>query len=460
MTGRWILVLLIFTLFIASRGSKESIWAGEPPGSQRLNKTNAWFNPLKWFENSGQSACDWLDLGGDLMLWSVANIAHGPPDPGETDQRGLSRLRTQLRLDAKLNLPWNWRGEVSGHAFYDAAFLLRGRGEFTNQMLDKYEKEAEIEEAWLQGSVSQHVDLKTGRQIVVWGRADNLRVTDVLNPLDLRDPGLADLKDIRLPVTMTKVDWYRGGWDIAGIVVHEVRFTKYPAFGSDFFTSPFSLPHEEQPGLSLENQSLAFAVNRDFTSFDISLYGAYLFADRPHVEGFITDLALKHNRLYMLGAAGERTFGNWLFKAEIALFDNLKYSSLPDDTFSRLDMLVGIEYYGWSETMISLEVADYHILDFDPQLESNIESVHEDDLEWAFLFTRYFMHDRLNMAFLATIFDFIGSNGGFERLQFSYEWLKDVNLTLGVAFYQSGNRFPMAGIGNNDRIFAQIKYSF
>ena len=36
---------------------------------------------------------------------------------------------------------------------------------------------------------------------------DNLRVTDVLNPMDLRVPGLTDIDDLRLPVTMIKLDY-------------------------------------------------------------------------------------------------------------------------------------------------------------------------------------------------------------------------------------------------------------
>jgi hypothetical protein len=418
---------------------------------------------MEAFGSSAQeekNAPEWLDVGGEMMLWSVVNFAHGAPDPGKTDHRGLSRLKTQLRLEAKVNLPWDWRGKASGHGFYDAAFSLRGRDEFTGQLLDKYEKEAEVEEAWLQGSILHYLDLKVGRQIVVWGRSDNLRVTDVLNPLDLREAGLADLEDLRLPVNMTKMDWYLGDWSINGIIVHEVRFTKYPVFGSDFFSSPLPFPPEEQPGVSLDNQSYALAINRDFSGFDVSLYSAHLFADQPHLERALSKLVLRHNRLTMVGAAAECALGNWLFKSESALFSGLKFSSLVDETFSRFDLLLGVEYFGLSETTLSLEAADYHLLDFDPRIKEGLEGTHEDEFEWAFRLTRDFMHDRLSLIFFATIFGLTGDNGGFERLQFSYEWLKDITLMLGVAFYQSGERFPTIGIGNNDRFFGQIKYSF
>ena len=59
---------------------------------------------------------------------------------------------------------------------------------------------------------------------MVWGKSDNIRVTDVLNPLELREPGLVDLEMIRLPVTMTKLDYYIKGLNLSGIVIHEVRY--------------------------------------------------------------------------------------------------------------------------------------------------------------------------------------------------------------------------------------------
>jgi hypothetical protein len=411
-------------------------------------------------EATENPAPEWLDLGGDLSLWSVANLAHGAPEAGQVDHRGVNRLKAQIRLEAKFNLPGDWRAKASGHAFYDTVFSLRGREEFTPQILDKYEQEAEIEEAWLQGGIFRNLDFKIGRQIVVWGKSDNLRVTDVLNPLNLLEPGLADIKDLRLPRTMSRVDWYFNDWSFTGIVVHEVRFTKYPPFGSDFFTSLIPLPPEEQPGLGLDNQDYALAVNRTFKGCDVSLYGAHLFSDRPYLEWAFPRSSLRHPRLTMAGAAANWAFGNWLFKGEAAHFWGLKFSSLTEESFSRLDVLLGVEYYGWNETTICLEAADYHVLRFDPRLEKGIESTREDDFEWAFRLTRDFMHDRLQFTFFATIFEPKGENGGFERLQIDYEWSGSITLTLGVALYQSGERFPTKGIGNNDRLFGQVKYSF
>ena len=73
-------------------------------------------------------------------------------------------------------------------------------------------------------AITNNFDLKAGRQIVVWGRMDNIRVNDVLNPLDLRIPGLTDIEDLRLPVFMTRVDYYLANIALTGYLIHERRY--------------------------------------------------------------------------------------------------------------------------------------------------------------------------------------------------------------------------------------------
>ena len=130
-----------------------------------------------------------LTWGGSLAEELSYNYAHNAPDAGQSDHRGLSSIKTRLDLDTDYRFDSGWKGRLSGHVFYDGAYTLRGRDDYSAEFLDTYESEAEIDEAFIEGPLSQAFDLKVGRQIVVWGKAETLRVTDLLNPLDLRVPG-------------------------------------------------------------------------------------------------------------------------------------------------------------------------------------------------------------------------------------------------------------------------------
>ena len=124
--------------------------------------------------------------GGAISQDVSWNYAHDAPAAGETDHRGLSGLRSRLDAEFDLIVSPDWRAHVAGYGFYDWAWRIQGRDGYTEQFLDDYESDAALGEAWLQGQLGAGADIKAGRQIVVWGKSDAIRVTDVLNPLDVR----------------------------------------------------------------------------------------------------------------------------------------------------------------------------------------------------------------------------------------------------------------------------------
>ncbi len=220
-----------------------------------------------------------LSLDGYFKLGATWNFAHKAPRAGETDWRGLSRLRPETQLDLLFKWNENWRALVSGKAFYDLAYTIKGRDEFTDEVLDEYEQEVQWRKVYLQGRLGRHVDIKTGRQIVVWGQSDNIRINDVLNPLDMREPGMVDIEDLRLPVTMTRLDGYWASWNLTAIAVHEIRFDKNPVYGSDFFPDRDPLPPEDAPACGGGNTEWALALNGTSaarTSHFIGPYGTSL----------------------------------------------------------------------------------------------------------------------------------------------------------------------------------------
>ena len=191
--------------------------------------------PTQPVESTSSSDPSLWDLTGSLTLGSSVNFAHKAPEDGMTDHRGLSRLRLKggLTLDVTPVEDWKIRVGATGH--HDTAYAINGRDRYTDETLDEMESELRLKEAYVQGKLGPNLDLKFGRQIVVWGKSDNIRITDILNPLDNREPGMVDIEDLREPVTMTKLDYYHKAWSFSAIAVHEIRFNYNPPFGSDFF---------------------------------------------------------------------------------------------------------------------------------------------------------------------------------------------------------------------------------
>lgn len=424
------------------------------------------------------------DLSGDLSLGTSYNYLDHDSATG-TPYGNLSRLRAQLDLQLDLDLPREWKMRVEGYGFYDFTYVFKGRSQYTRDVRDDYIWEVDFREVWLQGRLGPSLDWKLGRQIVNWGRSDTLQVLDVLNPLDNREPGLVDIDDLRLPVTMARVDYYPkwvpegwGDWSLQLLVIPEFRQARNPPIGSDFNPVPIviDLP-SDKPDHFFDEPEYGGSLTGMFSGWDVSLYAARVYANTPAVvfaEG-LPPGSLRHDSITMIGAGGNWTVGSWLFKGEMAWFDGLAFTSgsspaagvvrLKTVEKSRFDTLVGVEYYGINDLQIAFEVVQRHILNYDGALKFEAGGVEfadaeQDSFEAAFRVTADFMNSRLQLTGVAVVLIGDAYQGSVERLQANYQLMDALNLAGGIVLYQGGDDPYFESIARNDRLFLQIDYDF
>jgi hypothetical protein len=400
----------------------------------------------------------WRLSGSTGFQASVNYLSHDSLDG--TDWTGVSMLRAKLALQLDGDLPGDWKLRVDGFGFYDFAYLINGRDNFTSQVLDHYEWDVLLQDAYVQGSLRSDLDLKLGRQVVNWGRSDNLRVLDVLNPLDNRQPGIGDLEDLRLSVTMLRADYYIERWSLTALVIPEIRFSKQPVFGHDFFPSPVPLPPEDRPEDWSEDLEYAFAVNGIFQGWDVSFHFARYWEDIAFLD---PGSVFRHSQLWLGGTGANYTIGSWLFKAELAYIDGFGFPDLMNSTVedkSRLDFMGGIEYYGINDWQFSLEIVNRHIFDFEQFMRGPPNSAQEDALETAIRITGNFMNERLQVTLLGLIFGERAQNGSVVRLSATYDIRDALEIGGGIILYQEGDLPTFQHVGRNDRLFLELKYSF
>ncbi len=411
-----------------------------------------------------ESASSFVSLNGFFKLGTSYNVAHGKPAEGGVDWRGLSRLRPELQLESTANLPGSWKAFVSRKGSYDVVYKLKGRDEFTSDMLDHYENELELRQAYLQGSLFDRLDIKAGRQIVVWGKSDSIRVTDVINPLDTREFGMTDIEDLRVPIGMDRVDYAFGHWTLTGIAIHEIRFNKQAEYGSDFYPGAAPPPYEDIPPDALKNTEFGVALSGMFQGWDLAFYWADVFNDAPHTEvvspGFSPQTELRHARLSMLGAAANVVQGNWLLKAEAAHFDGFAFLRDPGQTYRRTDVLAGFEYSGLTDMTISVEAVNRHLHDFDAALAQSPDNAQNDEFQTAVRISRTLWRQSLTLTAQASAFGLTGQDGALQRISAEYDLNDAVQVGGGLVFYQSGNLARFSRIGDNDRVFFEMIYSF
>jgi len=410
-------------------------------------------------ERSGRVAAPdrlW-DLGGSFTLGGAYNYAQDSPRRGEADYRGLSRLRVGLDLELDLKLPLGLSARVAGRGFRDVAYALKDRDEFTHEVLQLYEAELEFKELWLQGELGENIDFRVGRQVLAWGSSETLRVLDVLSPLDNREPGLIDLRDLRLPVAATRVSYFQGPIRLTGIAIHESRFDETPPFGSDFFPFDTRPPGEIRPANGGSDTEYGVALGGRFAAFDASLNWAQYFDDHPHLDR--DSGLLEHSRLNLIGGSLDVPLGNWLVRGEVARIRGLEFFGARRK-LSRSDLLVGLEYAGLSDAALTLEVVARKLHGYEDTIKRFPDAVRENSFEGSLRYTARYLNDRAELTALFIVFGQQAQDGTTLRVTFDYDLRGALTISAGVLVFEEVDLPPLSAADSNDPICVNLRYGF
>ena len=117
---------------------------------------------------SGVDDESWSNLSGSTALsLSYSYVKEKPVDKTGAAWSGLTKLRPYFSLTWDGKLGENWKTRISGKAFYDFAYGMKERENFSNEVLAELEQEAEFREIYLEGSPFGSLDVKIGQVIVM-----------------------------------------------------------------------------------------------------------------------------------------------------------------------------------------------------------------------------------------------------------------------------------------------------
>ena len=82
------------------------------------------------------------------------------------------------------------------------------------------------------------------------------------------------------------------------------------------------------------------------------------------------------------------------------------------------------------------------------------------ELQWIARIMKSYLNDTLTLTLLVSTFGIKADDGSFQRLDAEYDVTDAISIRAGVVFYQSGDKGLYKNIGDNDRLFIELKYSF
>ena len=389
------------------------------------------------------------------MAWAMQH--HSSPS-SDQDYQGLNVLRPLLSLTLDYGLSNGWYAKVSGHGFYDLSYTIRGRSESTTQVLDTYEQEGELDEAYLEGPLGP-VTLKLGRQVTPWGDTDIFRPLDILNPIDIRDPVFSDISGLRLPAWMSRVDWGQDNrWRFSALAIHENRVDKLPVYGNDFYPFDFPLPPRAGSSFDIDGTGLGLRASRSFHNWDSTFYAASLMQEQDLVGITAEEPERKRNRIEVVGFSGNLAAGNWLYKADLSFSQGLEFYQLPGEKKDRIDFAGGFDYAGFTNTFLTFEIAYRHLLSLDSQYKDDQDYPQSHVLAFGLHYYRTFFREKLSTAILIQLYGF--DQGGVQQFSCSYTPWDNHRISGGVMLFQDGDNYIFEHIGENSRLFLKYHFSF
>lgn len=397
-----------------------------------------------------------IELDGRYNARTVSRILHTGIEGGDVT---TARLSVDSQLQSRWATGIRFKGQLKG--FYDIGYDLRSSPHVADDR-DAYGNELEIGEFYFTLPFNTALQFAVGRQINAWGYLDFLRVVDIVNPLDLREPGLIDLEDSRLPLLLSQVDILLGRWRFNGALIHEFRRDETVPFGSDYYNLPTRIPAptgDNKDAVLADNPGTALRLNYQLPRGDLAFYRSRARRADGRVSDPLVNPQTVHEFEKQTGLALQIQWDNWVFKSEASFIQDRIYTANGvNRVVSDLTTLgLGLEYQGWNDILLSLEVLNRRIHDFETGMAGLPDLALEDDRQ----LIAYGQWDMVpDIWQVNNLYFWSRDRGYFNRLILSYNLSDYFTLSAGWINYGNGSHLLAQNLDRNDQVFMKMAWNF
>jgi len=263
------------------------------------------------------------------------------------------------------------------------------------------------------------LDVRAGRQIVVWGVADALRVTDLVSPFDYTEFLAQDYDDIRIPVGALRVKY---GWNLVNfdvICVPVPEFFVLPTEGP--WAVPAVLGVGERPAKKLANMEFGGRMTVNLSALDFSVCALRTWEKMP-VEG-------RYPRQTMVGGDVSLPAGAFVLRGEAAWY-----------SLGGVKGLAGVDWYAGRDWNVSVQ---YSHQGSDGMATARV--------------SKELLRSMLKLSTFAYVD--VTNGGVFNRLSAAYAVSDQVEVTAGYDYFYA-DRGLFALYKRNSEVWGKVKYSF
>lgn len=301
------------------------------------------------------------------------------------------------------------------------------------------------------------MDLRVGKQQIIWGKADGVFITDVISPKDLSDFVLPDFDEVRMGVTALKADYYMDSIDFELVWIPTFTPAVVPSVGTiwEVSTPLLSPPVISEPDDTLDNSEIFGKVSYMGSAIDIELMGGYMWDDLPAAYQDPIVVADYH-RVTMAGGSFSTDIAGLIVRGEGAYYNgkNFTVESSPVTTVEKdfINYMVGLDYSIGGFTLGTQFIQEI-VLDYDDRIMLNDEFKNT----MTFVIAKPFLNDTLMVEF----FSYVGltNEDALLRPKVTYDLTDGLEWVVGADIFL-GDEGDFGQYDNNDLVYTKIKYSF
>ena len=324
-----------------------------------------------------------------------------------------------------------------------------------------------LREAYL-SYANAHVDLRAGRQIIIWGVADALRLTDQISPMDYTEFLAQDYDDIRTPVNAFRLRLVRQAFNVELVCIPVSDFFTLPTDERNPWAAHIDAPmpytfdlDSRKPKTRLRNVEFGGRLSVNLSGIDFSFCGLHTWNKMPAFSyavdpsGAAMTVVGHYRRLTMFGADVSFPIGRFVVRGELAAnLNEVQNAEFGSEVQGRnvFNALLGVDWYAGNDWMLSAQYAHKHV-------GGSIEglSVLRNTGVATVRVSKELFRNTLALSSFAYID--VSHGGVFNRLSCKYDLNDQISLTAGYdCFHADAGMFAM--YSRNSEVWVKLKYGF
>jgi hypothetical protein len=329
---------------------------------------------------------------------------------------------------------------------------------------------------------------RLGKQQVVWGQADGLKILDVINPQSYREFILDDFDDSRIPLWMINAEIPIGDDDsLQFLWVVDQSYHRFANNGSDYqITSPLLVPQPiagidiasfelNKPDKLLKDSDLGLRYSKFYHGWDLTFNYLYHYLDSPVFYQQLSDNSIaidaKYQRSHLFGLTASKAFDAWTIRSEIGYSTDSYHLLNPDSKQNSkafvdyqgirhskdLSSVIGIDWQGLEDAMISIQWFQSSLLDYDNDIDNAMYRPKHNQI-FSFLYQQNFANETWQLEVLGMYG--VDQSDTSIQVELSHMLEDNIELWLGVDLFGGDQQSLFGQFNDTDRLVLGFEWGF